>query len=187
MRLARVANSLTLAYAPLFIPISDQRPGARRARFAELLHSAALLKEGLHTCRSLAKWFRDKVQYSEGIESLLRDPHIQQFETEIAHKIRNEIAFRFDREAMAVGMARLPDQEMIVASYPPEGPAIGETYFDVADDAILGYLFGDAQTGTEYLHRLEAFMTRNAELLTRFLQASHRLVAIGLVDLGCRK
>ena len=77
MRLARVANSLALAYPALFLPFTDQSPKARRDRFAGLLFSAALLKEGLHTARSLGRWFRELPQYTEGFGAILSDPAVQ--------------------------------------------------------------------------------------------------------------
>ncbi len=86
IRLARIANSLTLAYPPIFIPQSDQSPRARRTRFAGLFYSAALLKEALHTVRSLGKWYREKAQYREGVGAILADPKVTAFESEIASK-----------------------------------------------------------------------------------------------------
>jgi len=185
MRLARVANSLTLAYPPIFIPHSDQSPRARRTRFAGLFYSAALMKEALDTARSLGKWFRDKRQYREGVGSILADPKVQAFESDIADKIRDELVFHFDREAMAVGLARLPGEETIIGSFPATGPEIGETHFDIADEAVLAYLFGDVPSSDEYLARIAQFMDDNTDLLTRFLAGAHRLIAIGLVDYGC--
>jgi hypothetical protein len=187
MRLARVANSLALAYPALFIPFNDQSPKARRDRFAGLLYSAALLKEGLHTAKSLGRWFRELPQYKEGFGAIFSDPAVQRLESELLDKVRDQLVFHYDRDAIATGLSRLPEGDMIVITYPPTGPATGETYFDAADDATLGYLFGEAPTDAEYLARLEGFMFAVSGLFTRYLIASHRLIAMGLVQLGCVK
>ena len=77
--------------------------------------------------------------------------------------------------------------ETVVGSFPESGPAIGETYFELADLAVFAYLFGDAATNEQYLGRIEAFMMENNELFSRFLSGAHRLVAIGLLEYGCLK
>ena len=187
MRLARVANSLTLAYPPMFIPDTDQGPRARRTRFAGVFDSAALLKEGLHTARSLGKWYRDKPQYREGVGAILADPRVSAFESEIASKIRDELVFHFDRDAMAIGLERLASDETIIGSFPATGPEIGETHFDIADEAALAYAFGDVATSEEYMARITSFMDDNADLLTRFLIGGHRLIAVVLFDYGCMR
>jgi hypothetical protein len=186
MRLARVANSLALAYPPILLPHSEQTPSARRARFTGLVYSTALLKEGLHTSRSLGKWFRERTQYREGIGAILSDPAVQTFESELADKVRDELVFHFDRGAMATGLDRLPDGETIIASFPESGPTFGETYFELADLAVFTYLFGDA-ANEDYIQRIEAFMVANNDLFVRFLAGSHRLITIGLLDYGCVK
>jgi hypothetical protein len=187
MRLARVANSLALAYGPLLYDVNDQNPKARRERFGGLLYSAAVLKEGLHTARSLGKWFRDLPQYKEGFAAMFADPVVQALESGTLNLVRNEIVFHFDRAPIEIGLSRLPETEVILCTYPSSGPEVGHTYFDVADDAMLGYLFGDAPTNEEYLARLSDFMLGTSDLFNRFIKASHRLVAAALVTLGCRK
>lgn len=187
IRLARVANALSLAYPPIFLPHSDQSPRARRTRFAGLFYSAALLKEALHAARSLGKWFRDKPQYQEGIGAILSDPKMQVLESNIADKIRDELVFHFDRAAIAIGLERLPTGETVIGSFPDTGPEIGETHFDIADEAALAYLFGDVASSDEYVARIAQFMDDNTELLRRFLSGAHRLIAIGLLDYGCMK
>lgn len=186
MRLARVANSLGLAWGPLLSDVEDQSPRARRERFVGLFYCAALLKEGLHTSRGLAKWFQQLPQYRDGIAKILADPAVQALETDLLSRVRNKIVFHFDRAALKEGLSRLPDSETILCTFPP-GAEVGLTYFDVADDAMLAYLFGESPTDEEYLARLEAFMLGTSDLFRRFTGAAHRLVAAGFVSLGCKK
>lgn len=187
MRLARVANSLALAWDPLLTDIENQSPKARRTRFAALFYSAALLKEGLHTARGLARWFREFPQYKEGVAKILADPAVQALESELLVPVRNAIVFHFDRAPLKEGLLRLPDSETILCTYPASGPEIGLTYFDAADDAMLGYLFGVAPSDQEYLARLERFMVGTSGLFTQFMIAAHKLIAAGFVSLGCKK
>jgi hypothetical protein len=48
-------------------------------------------------------------------------------------------------------------------------------------------LFGDAPTDEEYVGRLTGFMLGTSELFKQFIIAAHRLVAAGLLSLGCKK
>jgi hypothetical protein len=187
MRLARVANSLALAYGPLLSNVDDQSPKARRERFGGLFYSAAVLEEGLRTARTLGKWFRELEQYREGFAALFADPAVQALESTVLCLVRNEIVFHFDRTPLEIGLSRLPEAEVLLCTYPSSGPEVGHTYFDVADDAMLGYLFGDAATDGEYLARLSDFMVGTSDLFNRFMKAAHRLVAAGLLSLGCKK
>jgi hypothetical protein len=152
------------------------------------MYVAALLKEGLHTARSLGKWFRDLPHYQEGFGAIFRDPKVQELESATLSRIRDELVFHFDRNAVAIGLSRFPPREFVIATYPEEsGPTFGETYFDAADDAVLSYLFGDAPSREEYEARVSDFMDGVTDLLKRFLFSSHRLIAKGLLELGCKK
>jgi hypothetical protein len=188
MRLGRVSNSLALAYKPFQVPLTDQSPSARRERFAGLMYSAALLKEGLITARSLGKWFRDLPQYKEGIQAILGDPAIQKFEGGVLATMRNELVFHFNRDAIAMGLARIPSHDMVVVSYPESGPAMGETYIDAADDAMQNYVFGgDDVTDAEYIERYSAFTAQLGGLFRALLFASQNLIAAGVIQLGCKR
>ena len=188
MRLARAANSLALAWPFLAGDIGDESPNARRGRFAALFYTAALLTEGLRTAEALGKWYSDTTQYQEGFGALLSDAKLKSFQTTLLIRIRNEVVFHFDRQSMAAGLERLPDVDWVILSYAEDtGPTHGETYFDAADDAVLSYLFGDAVTDKEYVARLSDFMSEVTGFLDWFLTASHRLIAVGLIELGCAK
>lgn len=188
MRLGRAANSLSLAWPFFTAPLDDLSPTARRGRFAALFYTAALLNEGMRAAESLGKWYRDTPQYKEGFGALSADPAIRSLRSSLLARVRNELVFHFDREPVASGLQRMPDLDWVILSYAEEtGPTHGETYFDAADDAVLGYLFGDAATDEEYVARLGDFMSEVTDFLDRFLTASHRLIAIGLIELGCEK
>lgn len=187
MRLARLANSLSLVYAPIERSQSDQTPRARRERFAGLFHSAALLKEGLHTVRGLGQWYRHLPQF-EGFVEIFRDPVVSKLESGLLDTVRDKLVFHFDRDAIVTGLDRSPLADyFVMCTYPTSGPAINETYFDTADDIVLWYLFGEAKSDKDYMEQLETFTVGVSSLLTRFLIASHRLIAAGFLELGCRK
>ena len=188
MRLARATNALGLAYGPLAHTLVDQSPSARRERFAAFVYVAALLKEALDTAQSLGKWFRDTEQYKEGFGALLKNPAVQQLRSNDLDSLRDKLVFHFDRDAISKGLGTFPlHGDVRILSYPDDGPRFGETYFDAADDAVLGFLFGDSASEQEYYAKIEAFMGQVTDLLQAYIQSSHRIIAIGLLQLGCKK
>src|SRR5918996_1913856 len=108
MRLARITNSLSLAYGPLLHTLADQTPQARRDRFAAFFFSAAVLKEGLDTAQSLGRWYHNLPQFKEGFGAILKDAASSALHTELLKKVRNELVFHFDREAIAEGLSHFP-------------------------------------------------------------------------------
>ena len=140
VRLARVLNSLTLSYPPLLGPLEDQSPRARRERFAAMLNAAALLHEGLHTAQGLARHFRGLPQYKEEFAVIFNDPEVRRFRGDILDKIRDELVFHFDRDSLARGLSHFPEGETIIAVTSGTGWSHGETYFELADDALLAIL-----------------------------------------------
>jgi hypothetical protein len=188
MRLARATNGLSIAYAPLAHTLDDQSPAARRHRFAAFVYVAAVLKEALDTAQSLGKWFRQLPQYHEGFGAIFKDPDVRKLRETNLDALRDKFVFHFDREAMAQSFHAFPTHgDVRILSYPLSGPTFGDTYFDAADDAPLAHLFGDSQTDDEYFTRIKVFMDSVSELLFRFMPASHRLIAMGLLQLGCVK
>jgi hypothetical protein len=188
MRLARATNALGLAYGPLAHSLVNQSPSARRERFAAFVYVAALLKEALDTAQSLGKWFRETVQYQEGFGALLRDPAVRQLRSNDLDSLRDKLVFHFDRDAIAKGLGTFPlHGDVRILSYPDDGPKFGETYFDAADDAVLGFLFGDSASDEEYYAKIEAFMGQVSDLLHSYIKSSHSIIAIALLQLGCRK
>jgi hypothetical protein len=183
MRLARVVNSLTLAYPPIFVTLTDQSPRARRERFAAMLYAAALLHEGLHTAQGLGQHFRDMPQYKDGFASILADPRIRILRSQVLDRIRDELVFHFDRTSLSKGLDAFPPGEVLIATSTDFRQ--GETYFDLADEALLGALFGDAPTVEEYVERLGQFLEDVTLLFNRFMRASHTLIPAALSRMGC--
>jgi hypothetical protein len=188
MRLARAVNSLGIAFPPLQLTLADQSPSARRNRFAAFFYAAAIIKEGLDTAQSLGRWYRELPQYREGLASILRDKDVKQFRTDVLDPIRDKLVFHFDRDALTAGFAAMVlEGDVRIASFPDTGPQLGETHFDAADDAVLGFLFGDRIDEDTFLVRVEKFMKQLVALMNRFIPASHKLIAKGMIDLGCSK
>jgi hypothetical protein len=144
------------------------------------------MKEGFDTAQSLGRWFRDHKQYKEGFGPLFSDERVKELRSTSLDALRNKFVFHFDRDAIRDSLLTFPTTgDVRILSYPQAGPAVGETYFDAADDAAMGHLFGDSVSDEEYFARLGAWMNEVSDLLKRFMAATHRLIAIGLVDLGC--
>ncbi len=184
LRLARVVNSLSLNYSALLVPLEDQSPKARRDRFAAFFYAAALLQEGLHTAQSLGQYFRDLPQYKTGFAAILADPDVTTLRSGDLDKIRDELVFHFDRGALAAGLTHFPDGKALIATA-PHGFKQGEIYFDAADDALLGYLYGDAPTEGEYQASVRRLMEQVTALFKRFMRASHSLIPAALAQMGC--
>ena len=185
MRLARVANSLTLAYPPIFVTLTDQSPRARRERFAAMVYAAALLHEGLHTAQGLAQHFRDMPQYRDGFGSIFADLRIRAFRSQELDRIRDELVFHFDRDSITRGLGAFPQGEVLIATSIDFRQ--GETYFDLADEALLGALFGDSPTEDAYVERVAQFLEEVTLLFNRFMCASHSLIPAALADMGCHR
>ena len=184
VRLARVVNSLAGNYAGLLTPLDDQSPRARRDRFGAFFYVAALLQEGLKAAESLGRYFRDLPQFQTDFGALFADPDVRELRSGDLDKIRDQVVFHFDRDCLAVGLSRFPDGRTLIATAPQQWVS-GEVYFDIADDAVVAYLYADAPTQPEYLARVERLMTRVTGVFQRFMQASHRLIPAALQRMGC--
>jgi hypothetical protein len=182
LRLARVVNSLAANHSTLLTPLEDQSPKARRDRFAAFFYVAALLQEGLHTAQSLGRYFRELPQY--GFGAILVDPDVADLRSGDLDQIRDRLVFHFDRHCLQQGLARFPDGKTVIATAPAAWVS-GEIYFDIADDALVAYLYGDAPTEAEYLARLGRLMDQVATLFQRFMRASHTLIPAALQRMGC--
>jgi hypothetical protein len=183
LRLARVTNSLTLVYPPILASLEDQSPKARRERFGATLYAAALLHEGLHAAQGLGQHFRHMPQYQEGFAAIFADPIVGAFRSSTLDRTRDELVFRFDRDPLAVGLTRFAAGEMLIATAPDFQQ--GETSFAIADDAVLGYLFGDAPTEEVYLQRVTYLIKQVTLPFNRFMRAAHSLIPAALREMGC--
>lgn len=183
IRLARVTNSLALAYTPLLSPLDDQSPRTRRDRFSALVYAGALLHEGMHVAQGLGRHFRTLPQYKAGFAVLFGDKAIRTFRSNVLDKLRDELVFHFDRDALSAGLSQFPDKETLLLTAPDFQQ--GLIHFDVADDALLGALFGDAGTEQEYLERVTLFLEGTSSLFNRFMRAAHSLIPAVLLQMGC--
>jgi hypothetical protein len=184
VRLARVVNQLTLCFPPLMASLDDQSPRARRERAAAIVFAAALLHEGLITAEGLARHYRELTQYKEEFAPLFGDPQVQAFRASTIGRIRNELVFHVERDTIAQGLAAFPAGETLVATTAERDWSHGQIYFDIADDALLGALFGDAETPAAYFERVGEMFDSTSALLKRFMRASHRLIPAALHSLG---
>jgi hypothetical protein len=183
LRLARATNALTLAWPPLLASLQDQSPRARRERFAAFFYAAALLHEALHVAQSLGQHFRELPQYKVGFAAIFADKEVTALRSDLLDRIRDRLVFHFDRECLAAGLQHFPEGETLIASAPDFMQ--GEIYFDIADDALLAYLFGDAPTEVEYLARVARLMEQGTLLFRRFMRAAHSLIPAALREMGC--
>jgi hypothetical protein len=131
----------------------------------------------------LRQYFRHLPQYKDGFAAIFSDPLISRFRSDTLDRIRDELVFHFDRDTLAIGLSRFPEGEALIASATEF--KLGETYFDVADEALLAYLFGDGPTGREYLDRIAHFLQAVSALFSRFMQAAHSLIPAALLAMGC--
>jgi hypothetical protein len=178
-----MVNSLSVLYSPLLEPIENQSPRATRDRFAALLFAAALLQEALNLAQSLGKHFRHLTQYREEFAGLLGDKVVLELRSNLLKQTRNELIFHADREAYALGLSRITGDEIVLVSW--GSPASGEIYFNISDDSLAAYLFGDANTDDEYLSRFGEYMEDISDVFIRFMRASHRLIPAALAQMGC--
>ena len=183
VRLARVTNALALAYPPLLVSLEDQSPAARRDRFVAMAYAGSLLHEGLIVAQGLGKHFRHLKQYKKGFARLFSDKTIKEFRKKTLSKLRDELVFHVDRESVAQGLRQFPDAETLIAT--SVNFRQGDIYFDLADEIVLDYLYGHAETEEEYLAEVGKFIERIADLLNLYMRASHSLISAALNELGC--
>jgi hypothetical protein len=183
VRLARITNALALAYPPVLVSLEDQSPSARRDRFVAMAYAGSLIHEGLIVAQSLGKHFRDLKQYKEGFAELFGDEKVKRFRTQTLDRLRDELVFHVDRDSVAEGLQRFPEGETLIATATEFRQ--GEIYFDLADEIVLGYLFGQAETQEQYFAEVGTFIEQIADLLNRYMRASHSLIPAALREMGC--
>lgn len=186
MRLARIANQLTLCYPPILAPLADQSPKARRERSAAILFAAAILHEGLHVAQSLGQHFRALPQYQEEFRALLGDRRVVSLNAALLDLLRDKAVCHVDRDLLARGLACHDGDEVTIATTPRGRWAAGEVYFDLADDAATWAVFGESGlSNEEYLKRVEDFLAGTAQIFQKFMRATHRLIPAALMAMGC--
>lgn len=183
LRLARITNALALAYPPVLASLEDQSPSARRDRFVAMAYAGSLLHEGLIVAQSLGKHFRHLKQYKEGFAKIFRDNTVKQFRSRTLNKLRDELVFHVDRDSVAKGLKHFPEGETLIATAVDFRQ--GNIYFDLADEMILGYLYSQVKTEEEFLAEVSNFIERIADLLNRYMRASHSLIPAVLREMGC--
>ena len=183
VRLARVTNALALVYPPMLPSLEDQSPAARRDRFAAMAYGGALLHEGLQVAQGLGKHFRNLRQYKDGFAQILGDRDVASLRRKVLDKLRNELVFHVDRGSVAEGLRHFPEGETLIAT--ASDFRHGHIYFDLADDVVLTYLFGDADSVEQYLTLAESFISDTSKLHGRYMKAAHSLVPAALRDMGC--
>jgi hypothetical protein len=72
---------------------------------------------------------------------------------------------------------------VIVGTYFPTRPTLDNRYFDIPDDAVLTYLFGDTEATRCIGNDWKNFMIDVDRLHRRYISASHRLVPAELLEL----
>jgi hypothetical protein len=184
VRLARVTNALAFAYPPLLITLENQSPSARRDRLTAMLYAGALLHEGLHVAQGLGQHFRHFPQYKSGFAKLLGDKKVGTFRKKVLDKLRDELVFHVDRKSVAAGVMQFPESETLIATMSDKRH--GNIYFDFADEVVLGYLYGDAETAEAYVADVESFITQIADMLNRYMAAAHSLIPAALRQMGCK-
>lgn len=185
VRLMRIVNQLSLSYPPLLATLEDQSPRARRERASAIVFAAALLQEGMRTAEGLAQYFRGLAQYREEFAPLFSDPKVQAYRANVLGRVRDELVFHVDRATIAEGLARFPAGDVHVASTLESDWSQGQIYFEIADDALFGALFGNAESAERYTDQLRELVEGTTELFTRFTTAAHRLIPAVLAQLGC--
>lgn len=184
-RLARIANSLSMAYRPLAVPVRYHTPRTNRDRAASLLYVTGVLIEGLSVSRALARHYRHLPQFAI-FQALHSDEEVAALERNFLRPARNKATFHIDREVFQYSISELDLQEYRLASarstrdWTPAG-----TYFDIPDELIMIYLTR-ATNDQEYLDRLEDLITSTAQLANRFMTGCHRLLPRIFGDLGAR-
>jgi hypothetical protein len=181
VRLARLANALTVGRWALVAPLTWQSPRLRRERFSALFYTGAVLYEGLRVARDMGRDFRHLAQYQK-VKALLGDKDVGKFTKRYLRRLRNKVAFHFDAKPIVGQLPNLGGDEQVFAS--GRGKRVDDIYFDLADDVVTEYLLGVGPSDAAYMHRLDEFMTGTSDLFRRFMLAIHPLIPAALVEMG---
>ena len=187
LTLARVVNALMFCFDAILRIEQDGSPATSRQTTNSVFFTAGVLYEGLLTAEEIREHFGDRESYREGLGKMLADPGIVRLRDKVLIRLRNQVAFHFDKK-MAPKIWKeinLPTLRFAVG----RGKTSGGMYYQLADEVAINYFINEVlgvkgSAGVE----LEAYKDHLRELrdtLTSFVHGADRLIGDVMSELGC--
>jgi hypothetical protein len=208
LRLARIANALTIGQEGVLHSADDVSPAAQRRRWASFLYLGALLHEGLRTAEGLGRSLHHLPAYRAGFAALQGDKRVQWLRRAFLDKMRDRTAFHVDEAVYREALAHLDERDEVVFASGTTYIA-GDIYFNLADDLAVEYLLdvalqhaadapepeppvdasdlGDDWPPGPRAQMMVRLMMETSELSNRFIEATHRLIPVALREMGWKK
>lgn len=158
-----------------FLRPKPERPAAMRQRISAFLFIAATLYEGLRLIQNMAKNFRRRAAWQQGMAPILRDRLFERLFAKSLDPLRNGVVFHFFQDAFDEPLQRFASDDIVFIS--GFGPEQGQTLYDLSDRLALDLFIGDEPTAEAQLKRAEILMIKTRDLLLDIINAGEVLIA----------
>ena len=190
LTLGRIVNAMRFTQQAVEDIRDPDKPASTRQRINSLLFLGAILCEGMGLARhQLGKHFRHLPSFKNGFQELGRDQQVEALlrsNTGKLWKMRNEVVFHYDREAISYGVGSFPEEGReglaFVSGYRDR---VGDIHYDLSDNVVIRYVIGAIKEDDESSVRskLKRLIDEVLSLSHRFGRAADELIMEGLKEL----
>ena len=182
IRLGRAGNAVAFCHRLLLQEHSEDTPAVQRERLNALLYVAAVLFEGIEAAKKLSKDLKDFEAFQQHFVPLFRDADVQELLTGALKPIRNQGVFHFSDEAIPEQLDAMDSDEVTLLI--GKGHRSGDTYFALADVALLNGALGVEGDLEGVYAQLRPLLKRIADLSARFAEGVDHLVSEVVDSIG---
>lgn len=179
--LGRITNAIRFFHLIFLSVLEDETPSGKRQRLNCFLFLGPALAEGLDYASTLGRLFNDREVFSCFREFLDRS-ETKAYRRGIVRRIRNKMAFHFDATAMHEALNRIEFEEPRLCT--GVGPTVGETYYELSDEAAIHSVLIAEDGEILPWHSLEDLMRDTAVLSSEFGRCADRLIGQVSEELG---
>lgn len=173
--LARTTNSLRFTHQAITTAGPSQSLVGLGQRLSAVLYMCALLFEGLRLSQTLGRYYKDRASFREGFALLHSDEEVASFRRNVLEPLRNKAVFHLDQDAVRDGLlAREDDDEVVFAR--GTGAARGQTYYQLADEAVARFLVGCPSNGNAFKEGFIDLLNRSTKIAVRFGTCADSLI-----------
>jgi hypothetical protein len=179
---ARAMNVVRFALEDLARDFDATVPANRRRLAGTLFLVGGLLNEIRISSNRLGQWYRDVPEYAE-LSAVWKSDPLSAPPLKGLIKIRNAALAHFDVEPFATLLSHeIVHQEFRWAE--GRGPAMGELYYELADDLVLNILVGPVNSPDEFRVRAEDMLQAFKAILLNLHKAGAHLISAVTRRLG---
>ena len=183
LTLARVVNSMRFCQFGYLKASEEKTAAGLRDKMASFLFICSILWEGLAIAETIGKYFREYGTYKSGLQKLIKDRNDNKALNAFLDKMRNQVAFHFDFNALKDQLTDIGLDEFTFVC--GKGKPAGESYYKLADDAFL-HMLGKKEDGTNItIDELEALIEEASAFTNRYTDSANELMAEVCASWGC--